>query len=104
MTVGGVGNLFQGLGGCRFEVEDSAGLAEKPPRVEPQIAWLGALGIHFGVCKGVVPVDHSRDSSYPWSPFPPRRARPGPGPHIQQDLLRNRHELNHRLPGGGVGA
>jgi len=25
--------------------------------------------------------EHSRANSYPWSPFPPRRARPGPGPH-----------------------
>ena len=24
-----------------------------------------------------------RTGSYPWSPFPPRRARPGPGPHKQ---------------------
>ena len=24
------------------------------------------------------------NNSYPWSPFPPRRARPGPGPHIPQ--------------------
>ena len=25
--------------------------------------------------------EYSRDNSYPRSPFPPRRARPGPGPH-----------------------
>ena len=25
--------------------------------------------------------EYSRANSYPWSPFPPRRARPGPGPH-----------------------
>ena len=25
--------------------------------------------------------------SYPWSPFPPRRARPGPGPHRLRGLL-----------------
>ena len=34
---------------------------------------------------GLVPpseaVPPSRAYSYPWSPFPPRRARPGPGPH-----------------------
>ena len=26
-------------------------------------------------------LEYSRANSYPWSPFPPRRARPGPGPH-----------------------
>ena len=25
--------------------------------------------------------EYSRDNSYSWSPFLPRRARPGPGPH-----------------------
>ena len=25
--------------------------------------------------------EYSRANSYPWSPFPPRRARPGPCPH-----------------------
>ena len=25
--------------------------------------------------------EYSRANSYPWSPLPPRRARPGPGPH-----------------------
>jgi len=25
--------------------------------------------------------EYSRANSYPWSPFPPRRARPGPGAH-----------------------
>jgi len=25
--------------------------------------------------------EYSRANSYPWSPFPPRRARPGSGPH-----------------------
>jgi len=26
---------------------------------------------------------YSRANSYPWSPFLPRRARPGPGPHME---------------------
>ena len=30
---------------------------------------------------------YSRANYYPWSPFPPRRARPGPGPHTAQGLL-----------------
>ena len=29
---------------------------------------------------------YSRANAYPWSPFPPRRARPGPGPRILQRL------------------
>ena len=33
-----------------------------------------------GVCVRPYP-EYSRANSYPWSPFPPRRARPGPGPH-----------------------
>ena len=28
------------------------------------------------------PPEYSRAYLYPWSPFPPRRARPGPGPHM----------------------
>ena len=29
--------------------------------------------------------EYSRANPYPWSPFPPRRARPGPGPHKQRN-------------------
>ena len=33
-------------------------------------------------CEALRPyLESSRANSYPWSPFPPRRARPGPGPH-----------------------
>ena len=31
--------------------------------------------------------EYSRANSYPWSPPPPRRARPGPGPHTQRARL-----------------
>ena len=31
-------------------------------------------------------LEYSRANSYPWIPFPPRRARPGPGPHKSQAL------------------
>ena len=30
--------------------------------------------------------EYSRANSYPWRPFPPRRARPGPGPHTKHPL------------------
>jgi len=32
---------------------------------------------------------YSRAKSYPWSPFPPRRARPGPGRHKPCNLRRD---------------
>jgi len=28
--------------------------------------------------------EYSRANSYPWSPFPPRRAHPGPGPYTAE--------------------
>jgi len=31
--------------------------------------------------------EYSRPNSYPWSPFPPRRACPGPGPQTLAVLL-----------------
>ena len=33
--------------------------------------------------------EYSRANSYPWSPFPPRRACPGPGPHSFRTLKRS---------------
>ena len=40
--------------------------------------------------------EDSRANSYPWSPFPPRRARPGPGPHNHPVLLQG--YLAHKKP------
>ena len=31
--------------------------------------------------------EYSRANSYPWSPFPPRRARSGPGPHSEPHAI-----------------
>ena len=31
--------------------------------------------------------EYSRANSYPWSPFSPRRARPGPGPHTPSRVV-----------------
>jgi len=35
---------------------------------------------------------YSRADSYPWSPFPPRRARPEPGPHTKCGKVHSRVE------------
>jgi len=43
--------------------------------------------------------DYSRANSYPLSPFPPRRTRPGPGPHKSASLA----PLNEHVACQGLG-
>ena len=73
-----------------------------------RIAWQVVVPICDGLLTGFIPADtgpyasypeYSRANSYPWSPSPPRRARPGPGPHtpraqVVQERLRSRRPLN----------
>jgi len=43
---------------------------------------------------------YSRANSYPWSPFPSRRVRPGPGPHREHGVLSSDYGKKSRPDSG----
>ena len=64
-------------------------LIVRPGKEGVDAGMVGQVFVQFGTKEEVVlPYpEYSRANSYPWSPFPPRRARPGPGPRTPPPLM-----------------